>query len=147
MSDDVGATFLEKGTPFADSAGRPCCPSRGLLHWSGLRNPQKGTTRFDGGCLGTAFPEKGGSQTLFDRYGHAPACPPRFACRGFGAMLKGLTRSGSPVWPDTEKDYHGQGLKKEAIIKEFAQSASDVGLRGCAGGIAHQPHQGPGGPP
>jgi hypothetical protein len=26
--------------PFADSAGRPCYPRRGLLHWRGLRNPQ-----------------------------------------------------------------------------------------------------------
>ena len=61
LSDDVGATLLEKGAPFADSTGRSSAPNHDWDSRGGLRNPQKETKRFDGG-FGNRLSSKGGSQ-------------------------------------------------------------------------------------
>jgi hypothetical protein len=58
FEDDIGATLLEKGAPFADSAGRPCATDLDWDDTGGLRNPQKVQTGLTAG-LGTAFPQKG----------------------------------------------------------------------------------------
>ncbi len=58
LSDDVGATLLEKGAPFADFAGRCCATTHDRGNWGGLRNPQKAQKGLTEG-LGTAFPQKG----------------------------------------------------------------------------------------
>ncbi len=59
----VGATLLKKGAPFADSAGRSSATNHDWDSRGGLRNPQKGTKRFDGG-FGNRLSSKGGSQHL-----------------------------------------------------------------------------------
>ena len=55
MLDDVGATLLKKGAPFADSAGRSSATIHDWGDRGGLRNPQKAQTGLTEG-LGTAFP-------------------------------------------------------------------------------------------
>jgi hypothetical protein len=55
MPDDVGATLLEKGAPFADSAGRFVATIHDWSARGGLRNPQRMQKGLTEG-LGTAFP-------------------------------------------------------------------------------------------
>ena len=77
LANDVGNPLLRKGgsqtlrqtflLPFADSAGSPRCPNRGLSHGSCLRNPQK-HTKVLGRGLGSTLFQKGGPNHLFHRF-------------------------------------------------------------------------------
>jgi hypothetical protein len=49
LANDVGATLLKKGAPFADSTGRFSATTHNGDNWGGLRNSQKAAKRFDGG--------------------------------------------------------------------------------------------------